>query len=43
MEVDPVEARYFSDYQGQTFYFCSAACKQQFDQNPARYAHRHAA
>jgi Cu+-exporting ATPase len=43
MAVDPVETPYFSDHQGQTYYFCSAACKQRFDQNPERYARRYAA
>jgi Cu+-exporting ATPase len=43
MEVDPVETRYISDHQGQTYYFCSAVCKQRFDQNPERYARRYAA
>jgi YHS domain-containing protein len=27
-----------SQYQGRTFYFCSAQCKQQFDADPGRYA-----
>lgn len=27
-----------SEYRGQTYYFCSANCKRQFDQNPERYA-----
>lgn len=27
-----------SDYDGQTFYFCSAACKKAFDQRPSEYA-----
>lgn len=43
MAVDPVENPYFSDHQGQTYYFCSAACKQRFDQNPERYTRRYAA
>ena len=25
-------------YEGTTFYFCSEACKEQFDANPTRYA-----
>ena len=36
--VEPMDAIYTSDFQGQTFYFCSAACKEQFDMNPAAYA-----
>jgi YHS domain-containing protein len=27
-----------SSYQGQTYYFCSGRCKEQFDQEPRRYA-----
>ncbi len=27
-----------SEYQGQEFYFCSAACQQKFDENPGQYA-----
>jgi YHS domain-containing protein len=37
MEIDPKEAAGRSDYQGRTYYFCAASCKQQFDQNPERY------
>ena len=27
-----------SEYQGQKYYFCAQECKQEFDQNPRRYA-----
>ena len=27
-----------SEYQGETYYFCSAACKQNFDAAPASFA-----
>jgi Cu+-exporting ATPase len=27
-----------SEYQGKTYYFCSPGCKEQFDQEPKRYA-----
>lgn len=27
-----------SEHQGQTYYFCSTQCKQQFDREPQRYA-----
>ena len=37
MEVDPRTAL-SSEYQGQTYYFCSMGCKQAFDANPAEYA-----
>ena len=37
MQVDERQAAGKSEYQGQTYYFCSARCKQQFDQNPQSY------
>jgi YHS domain-containing protein len=38
MDVDPKQAAGQSDYQGQTYYFCSAGCKKAFDKEPAKYA-----
>jgi YHS domain-containing protein len=38
MNVNEQQAAGKSEYQGQTYYFCSSNCKQQFDQNPQRYA-----
>jgi Cu+-exporting ATPase len=38
MQVDPRTAAAQSTYLGKTYYFCSPACKQQFDKNPAQYA-----
>jgi RND family efflux transporter MFP subunit len=32
-----LSAPWKSDYQGQTYYFCSEQCKQQFDGNPAQF------
>ncbi len=26
-----------SDFDGETYYFCSEACKQSFDREPAKY------
>ena len=37
MEVNPASAEAQSEYQGQTFYFCSAECKRRFDANPEQY------
>jgi YHS domain-containing protein len=37
MQVNEQQAAGKSEYQGETYYFCSASCKQQFDQNPERY------
>jgi Cu+-exporting ATPase len=36
MEVNPASAAAQSEYEGQTFYFCSADCKRQFDADPPR-------
>jgi YHS domain-containing protein len=40
MQVDPKKAAGSSEYQGKTYYFCSAGCKRKFDQNPEQYAHK---
>jgi Cu+-exporting ATPase len=37
MEVNPASAAGQSEHEGQTFYFCSPACKQKFDADPKRY------
>jgi YHS domain-containing protein len=37
MEVDPAQAAATSEYQGQTYYFCSKGCKQAFDKEPEKY------
>ena len=38
MQIDPKKAAGRSEYQGKTYYFCSAGCKRKFDQNPELYA-----
>jgi YHS domain-containing protein len=38
MQVDAKSAAGQSQYQGQTYYFCSHDCKQKFDRNPEQYA-----
>ena len=38
MDIQPEQAAGQSEYKGQTYYFCCPACKQQFDQEPQRYA-----
>jgi YHS domain-containing protein len=38
MNVDEKKAKFKSDYQGKTYYFCSAQCKKEFDKNPKKYA-----
>ena len=37
MEVNPASAEAQSEYEGQSFYFCSAECKRKFDADPQRY------
>ena len=37
MDVDPEDAAGRSEYGGRTYYFCSVACKQSFDENPEAY------
>src|SRR5260221_94564 len=37
MLVNKGEAKYISDYRGQSYYFCCAGCKQAFDQQPETY------
>jgi YHS domain-containing protein len=37
MEVNPASAAAQSEFEGQSFYFCSTGCKQKFDQSPQRY------
>ena len=38
MMVDEKTAKFKSDYNGKTFYFCAATCKATFEKNPAKYA-----
>jgi YHS domain-containing protein len=38
MQVDPDKAAGKAEYQGRTFYFCSAGCKSKFEANPKQYA-----
>jgi Cu+-exporting ATPase len=34
MEVSDKDSEYRSQYEGQTFYFCSNECKTKFDESP---------
>jgi Cu+-exporting ATPase len=40
MELEDSEAIGTSKYEGQTYYFCSAECKERFDEHPEAYASR---
>lgn len=37
MRLRPEEAIYESEYEGVVYRFCSEACKEKFDQDPARF------
>lgn len=37
MEINPEKAAATSEYKGQTYFFCSSACKTAFDKDPAKY------
>lgn len=40
MEVDPAKAKYKALYRGKVYYFCSAACKEEFERRPDFYLQR---
>lgn len=37
MNVETENAQYTAEYLGKTYYFCSASCKSDFEQNPVYY------
>jgi Cu+-exporting ATPase len=37
MAIDPASAPASADYEGKTYYFCCASCRQKFLSDPARY------
>jgi YHS domain-containing protein len=37
MDVAPETAAGTSEYNGQTYYFCSLGCKKSFDKEPEKY------
>ncbi|MGH2740835.1 MAG: YHS domain-containing protein [Actinomycetota bacterium] len=38
MKVDPTTAAATVEFEGETYYFCSPACREQFRAQPDRYA-----
>lgn len=38
MQIDERESDEHSEFEGRTYYFCSSACRQKFEENPGRYA-----
>lgn len=41
MEIEEAEAAASRTYKGKTYYFCSQACREKFDQNPEEYIDEH--
>lgn len=37
MQIDSEKAAATTQYKGRTIYFCAAACKTKFDQEPEKY------
>lgn len=37
MEVDEKTARYKTEHEGKTYYFCAPGCKRAFEDNPQKY------
>ena len=37
MDIDPATAAGKSEYNGQTYYFCSLGCKKSFEKDPEKY------
>lgn len=37
MDVDEKTAKFTSEYNGETYYFCAPGCKHVFDENPEKY------
>jgi Cu+-exporting ATPase len=40
MDIDPATAAGKSEYNGQTYYFCSLGCKKAFDKEPEKYLNK---
>lgn len=37
MKLDERTAKFKSEHEGKTYYFCSLACKKKFEENPKKY------
>lgn len=42
MDIQPQDAAGKSEYNGQTYYFCSLGCKKAFDKEPEKYTGKEA-
>lgn len=38
MEVDESTAKWKSEHEGKTYYFCAPGCQKEFEKNPKKYA-----
>jgi len=38
MEVDEATAEHKAEYNGKTYYFCAAGCKEEFEKEPEKHA-----
>jgi len=43
MDIEPANASGKTEHAGQTYYFCGARCKDNFDRNPAQFVDKPAA
>lgn len=43
MTIEDTEAAATSSYDGNTYYFCSASCKERFEKNPQAFAQKESA
>ncbi len=39
MQIEPEQATGKTEYEGQTYWFCSESCRKKFEAQPARYTH----
>lgn len=37
MQVDEREAKFKTEYEGKTYYFCAEMCKKKFEKNPRKF------
>ncbi len=37
MEIDEKTAKWKTEYEGKTYYFCGPMCKMEFDESPLKY------
>ena len=40
LNVEETQSQPQAEYEGETFYFCSESCREQFDERPELYANK---